>query len=141
MFDYQLLDMMELGITDVTFMDEFKGGKTALGNRPLMVFSGESWESDEELVMARCMFMDFFSGDTYADKINLSGISHVIAFTCHGNKKIEMRTYEIKLMASGVKLPRVELEEMGPHFDFTLKRSLLANKVCRHSPLFFLFLC
>jgi ribosome production factor 2 len=38
-----------------------------------------------------------------------------------------MRTYSVILKKSGVKLPRVELEDMGPHFDFVLKRHLPAN--------------
>ena len=41
---------------------------------------------------------------------------------------IHVRQYMIKLKKSGSKLPRVELEETGPSFDATIKRSKLAPK-------------
>jgi ribosome production factor 2 len=71
MFDHQMLDMIELGyilltrITDIFFMDEFPGSKTALGNRPLMLFHGEKWTTDP-YQQVKSMMLDLFSGDTYA---------------------------------------------------------------------------
>jgi ribosome production factor 2 len=113
-------------ITDISFMDEFQGPKAALGNRPLMIFHGEAWTS-EPLEQAKSMFLDMFSGDTYSDKLDLRGVSHVICLTAPTKDKILMRTYHILLKSSGVKLPRVELVDMGPHFDFAVKRHLPAN--------------
>lgn len=36
--------------------------------------------------------------------------------------KIHLRTYTVKLLASGVRTPRAELVPMGPFIDFTLRR-------------------
>lgn len=123
-----MLDMIELGITDISFMDEFGDApKFALGNRPLMVFNGEEWTS-EPLNQVKSMFLDLFSGDTYADQLDLRGVSHVITLTAGPTAgKILMRTYSILLKKSGVKIPKVELVQCGPHFDFELRRTLPAN--------------
>lgn len=36
--------------------------------------------------------------------------------------KVHLRVYTIKLLASGSKVPRIALEEMGPSIDFTIRR-------------------
>ncbi|KAI8901654.1 Brix domain-containing protein [Globomyces pollinis-pini] len=131
MFDYQMLDMIELGIQNMKTLEEFDSAKATLGNRPLIIFNGENWDSTDELRTVKSMFLDLFTGDTSAEQINLAGISHLITFTCVGNPsspcRFLMNTYNIKLMKSGVKLPRVELEEMGPSFEFIQRRCTLAN--------------
>ena len=126
LFDGQLLDMLELGINDISFMDEFTGPKTAMGNRPLMLFNGIEWSTNDDLITMKSLFLDLFSGDTYADQINLQGVSHAITMT-YIDSKIMMRTYHVVLMKSGVKLPRIELQDMGPHFDFSIRRHMPAN--------------
>ena len=47
-----------------------------------------------------------------------------------------MHAYSILLRKSGSRLPRVELEEMGPSFDMEMRRSQIAmpnvfKKTCR----------
>ena len=44
MFNHSMLDLVELGLTDVDFMDEFTStgaGSAAMGNRPLLLFNGQ----------------------------------------------------------------------------------------------------
>jgi ribosome production factor 2 len=130
MFDNQILDMIELGITDISFMDEFKGPKPAVGNRPLILFVGDSWLSSLELIHVKSMLLDLYSGNRSNDQIDLNGLSHVITFTAkidHDKPIVIQRTYTIRLKKTGTKEPAVELEECGPHFDFELRRTLPAN--------------
>ncbi|KAK9956044.1 hypothetical protein ABG768_013801 [Culter alburnus] len=38
-----------------------------------------------------------------------------------------MRSYRVLLKKSSCRMPRIELEEMGPSFDFVMKRSHMAS--------------
>ncbi|KAL1917103.1 uncharacterized protein VTP21DRAFT_5301 [Calcarisporiella thermophila] len=127
MFDHQLMDMIEVGIEKSVPMAEFKAPKCAVGMRPLMVFNGEHWESKPELKHMRTMLLDFFRGQE-ADAINLAGLEHVISLTAmpssedDGSHRIFFRVYTIQLKKSGTRIPRIELEEMGPSFDWRIRR-------------------
>ncbi|OAJ39288.1 hypothetical protein BDEG_23151 [Batrachochytrium dendrobatidis JEL423] len=132
MFNHQLLDMIELGMTNMTYMEEIKNTSISSGYRPLILFNGDAWESLAELQTAKSILFDFFSGDRTADQVDLRGIGHVISLTAlrpegEGMSKIFMRVYAPQLKKSGVKLPRVELEDMAPHFDFVLRRARVAD--------------
>lgn len=39
-----------------------------------------------------------------------------------------MRSYKILLKKSGLKTPRIELEEIGPSIDFSIRRTKIASK-------------
>ena len=59
-----------------------------------------------------------------------SGLEHALQFTAvekDGKKVVHVRSYKMILKKSGSRLPRVELEEMGPRMDLTLRRSHLAS--------------
>ncbi|KAG1474213.1 hypothetical protein G6F56_000482 [Rhizopus delemar] len=124
MFNHQLLDMYELGIENSQWMGSIPGAKCSLGLKPLMIFNGEKFDSDTTYKNLKNFFLDFFNGETAAC-INLAGIEHVISVTATPEGRILFRTYTVQMKKSGVKTPRVELEDMGPHYDFSLKRSSL----------------
>jgi ribosome production factor 2 len=126
MFGNQLLDMLELGLTDMKFAEEFKNVKHQVGNRPLMLFNGEAWTANDQMQTLKSMFLDFFTGDASGEHLDLRGVSHLISVTADGSK-IYFRTYGVIMKKSGVKIPKVELEEIGPHFDFVMRRATLAN--------------
>jgi ribosome production factor 2 len=71
--------------------------------------------------------LDFYHGQT-VDKVALAGLEYVISVTAgpmtsEGKPgKVYLRTYTIVLKRSGVKLPRIELVEMGPSMDMTFGR-------------------
>ncbi|KAJ3276732.1 rRNA-binding ribosome biosynthesis protein rpf2 [Terramyces sp. JEL0728] len=130
LFDYQMMDMVELGIENYKGLKEFKDIKAALGNRPLVLFNGENWDANDELRTIKSMFLDLYTGDTSMNQLNLKGITHAMVFTVSGpveKPKIIMKVYNILLKKSGVRLPRVELEEMGPVLEFSKRRVTLAN--------------
>ncbi|KAG0167174.1 hypothetical protein DFQ28_003247 [Apophysomyces sp. BC1034] len=122
MFDHQTLEMFELGVEKSVSMSEIKGTKCSLGMRPLLVFNGEGFGTDENLKNIKNYFLDFFNGDA-ADAINVGGMEHVISFTATPDNHILLRTYLIQMKKSGTKTPRVEMEEMGPSFDFVIRRT------------------
>ncbi|KAI8929866.1 Brix domain-containing protein [Entophlyctis helioformis] len=143
MFDHQMLDMVELGITNMALLEEFKNSSVALGNRPLVLFSGEHWESSDEMRTVKSILLDMYTGDKSVDQIDLRGLSHIVSFTSSvpvvgGPVKVYMRVYTTQLMKSGVKLPRVELKDMGPHFNFDVRRVHVADaevmKIARKIP-------
>ena len=95
----------------------------------------------------KSMLLDFFNSEA-VDSLCLPGIEHVISVSLgptppslntataaaipnqqpdSTNKteelpKIHIRTYMIKMLASGTRIPRVELSPMGPFLDLSLRR-------------------
>ncbi|KAG8582473.1 hypothetical protein GDO81_008068 [Engystomops pustulosus] len=71
------------------------------------------------------LIFDFFRGPVVS-AIRLAGLEHVLHFTAVDGK-IFMRSYKVILKKSGCRTPRIELEEMGPSFDFVMRRTHLAS--------------
>lgn len=134
MFDFQLLDMIELGISNYQSLQSVKSSKVAMGTKPCLLFSGPEFESEEDLRRLKSLFIDFFQGPV-VDNVRLSGLEHVIQFLAV-NGKVLLRSYRVVLKKSGTRTPRVELENIGPNVDFTIRRSKLApddqfKKACK----------
>ncbi|ELR18102.1 Brix domain containing protein [Acanthamoeba castellanii str. Neff] len=66
----------------------------------------------------------FYRGEV-TDQISLMGLDHVFVCTAVEGK-IYFRHYSINLKKSGTNLPRVELEEIGPAMDLTIRRTRFA---------------
>jgi ribosome production factor 2 len=98
MFDHQMLDMCELGISNFQGLAAF--AKTArpkeISSRPLMIFDGDGFEHNDNLSKLRSLLLDFFRGAP-ADKVNLRGIDHAIVCTAVGGEAVTLRTYSIGL--------------------------------------------
>lgn len=69
----------------------------------------------------RSIFIDFFQLRC-VDAISSIGIDHVLCFSAM-NEKIFLRHYQVKLLKSleGMS-PHVQLNEIGPAFDFKIRR-------------------
>jgi len=128
MHDYHVLDMMELGLDAFTSLNEFKTGKVAVGTKPCLLFAGEPFADTSNIEMQRLksLFIDFFRGPEVTN-IRLAGIEHVLQFTAV-EKQIFIRSYKIMLKKSGGRVPRIELEEIGPSLDLSLRRTHLASE-------------
>ncbi|KAL1861738.1 rRNA-binding ribosome biosynthesis protein rpf2 [Diaporthe australafricana] len=145
-FGHRVLDMLELGLDADSFrrLAQFRGKKPAVGLRPMLVFAGSAFESTvpDELTMAKSMLTDFFAAERGAgsDKMDVEGLQYVIVVTAEdapatgtglgdglgdgtaGKPLIHLRSYLIQTKRSGQRLPRVEVEEMGPRMDFRVGR-------------------
>lgn len=145
MYDYRVLDMIEVGVDKFVPMSEFKSPKSTPGHKPLMHFASELFDTHPRFVQLKSMLMDFFNGEEI-DSICLKGLEHVISVSCGPTPaglnttasadpstssssavpeplpKVHLRVYTTKLLNSGTRVPRVELVPMGPSLDLSLRR-------------------
>ncbi|KAG6007292.1 hypothetical protein E4U54_000038 [Claviceps lovelessii] len=140
-FGYKVFDMLELYLDAETFrtMAQFKNKKPAVGLRPMLLFAGTAFESpvSDEFTLAKSMLVDFFRGEP-SDKIDVEGLQYIVSVTAEevsgdGDAKpaIHVRAYMISTKRSGQKLPRVEVEEIGPRMDFRVGRFKEADESMR----------
>jgi ribosome production factor 2 len=138
MFALKVLDMLELHLDPESFrmLSQFKNKKCAVGLKPMLLFAGTPFESPvpNEYTMAKSFFVDFFKGEP-ADKVDVEGLQYIISISARdtvdgeeAKPMIHLRVYLIKTKKSGQKLPRVEVEEMGPRMDFRVGRMKEADE-------------
>ncbi|XP_075720345.1 ribosome production factor 2 homolog [Rhinoderma darwinii] len=125
MFDCHVLDMIELGVEKYVPLKDIKSSKCTEGTKPLLIFAGDAFEINEDYRRMKSLLIDFFRGPAVS-AIRLAGLEHVLHFTAVDGK-IFMRSYKVLLKKSGCRTPRIELEEMGPSFDFVMRRTHLAS--------------
>lgn len=134
-FDSKVLDMCELQLLPDTARD----GESVpavnnlqmhigVGLRPMLLFSGSPWEDPTSTahVMLKSLFIDMFKGEE-TDKIDVEGLQYVLMIAADEpverlSPVIHLRWYKLRTKRSGHKLPRVELDEIGPKFDFKVGR-------------------
>jgi ribosome production factor 2 len=131
-FAFKVLDMLELYLDPESYrsISQFKTKKFAVGLKPMVLFAGTAFESpvSNEFTLAKSMLLDFFKGDL-SEQIDVEGLQYIISITAEdssgeGDAKptIHLRVYLLRTKRSGQKLPRVEVEEMGPRMDFRVGR-------------------
>ncbi|KAL4798237.1 valyl-tRNA synthetase mitochondrial precursor [Aspergillus venezuelensis] len=132
-FDSKVLDMIELLLLpspdeEIPEMNNLTM-HIGVGLRPLMLFSGSAWEDETSTThtMLKSMLVDLFKGET-SDKIDVEGLQYALMVgaeepTAGLAPVVHLRWYKIVTKRSGHKLPRVELEEIGPKFDFKVGRT------------------
>ncbi|KAH9921011.1 Brix domain-containing protein [Fomitopsis serialis] len=150
MYDERVLDMCEVGVEKWISMNEFKVHTEGHpGHKPLMHFASELFDTHPRFVQLKSLLLDFFNGEAI-DSICLAGLEHVISVslgptpaslntTATSNPlltststssasssadlpTVHVRVYNVKLLASGTRIPRVELTDMGPSMDLVLRR-------------------
>ncbi|KAF2270417.1 Brix-domain-containing protein [Lojkania enalia] len=135
-FDHKVLDMLELHINPDTYreMQQFKNMKPMVGLKPMIAFHGTAFENPNQTkyTLAKSLFLDFFKIED-AKAVDAAGLQYIISISAEEEEeglpapKIHLRAYLIKTKQSGQKLPRVEVEEMGPRLDFTVGREKFAD--------------
>ena len=123
--------MLELCVVPETTlcMSQFKGEKCRMGVKPMLAFSGTAWDdsSRSHYVLAKSLFTDFFRG-AEANEIDVEGLQLLISFSVGEESEeglkppIHMRCYRLVTKRSGGKVPKVEVEEIGPRIDFRVGR-------------------
>lgn len=126
-YENEILDMIELGIKQYQAMSEFKTEKIGTCVKPCLIFNGPKWSQTEEMRRLRNLLIDTFHKDK-VEAIRLQGIEHVMSFTCTEDMTVLMRSYKIMLKKSGQKTPRIELVEIGPSADFSIRRTKIASE-------------
>lgn len=136
-FDYKILDMLELYIDPESFrsLNQFKNKKCATGLKPLISFHGSAFENPNQTkyTLAKSLFLDLFRGQE-AVSVDVQGLQYLISISAEEEEQdqpapqIHFRVYLIKTKKSGQKVPRVEVEEMGPRIDFRLGREKFAEE-------------
>ncbi|XP_049285015.1 ribosome production factor 2 homolog [Anopheles funestus] len=125
-YDDQILDMIEFGIEHYTALEKFKTEKISQYNKPVIIFNGYKWKLTEELRRIKSLLLDMFRVDAI-DTMRLQGIEHVLSFTLADDLTILVRSYRIQLKKSGQRTPRIELVEMGPSLDLSVRRTKIAS--------------
>jgi ribosome production factor 2 len=130
-FSHKILDMLELYVNPDTFrtLQQFKNKKPSIGLKPLIAFHGTVFEDPNQTkyTLAKSLFIDFFKGQD-ATEVDVEGLQYLISISAEEptdakpNPQIKLRFFLLRTKRSGQKLPRIEVEEMGPRMDFTLGR-------------------
>lgn len=128
-FNYKLYDMIELRLDNYKFLKDFKKAAFQVGMKPMFTFNGPAFDTHPVYQHIKSVFLDFFRGQIL-DGLDVSGLQHVISISAaevdeeKPLPKVYMRVYMLKTYRSSdnPKLPRVELDEIGPRFDFVVGR-------------------
>ncbi|EEB90137.1 hypothetical protein MPER_11697 [Moniliophthora perniciosa FA553] len=119
-------------------MNDIKSAKSTPEHKLLMHFASELFDTHPRFIQLKSMLMSFFNAEE-VPSICLAGIEHVISVSCApapstlnttsadsstttSLPKVHIRTYTLKLLSSGTRIPRVELNNMGPSIDLVLRR-------------------
>lgn len=108
----------------------------------MMHFASELFDTHPRYVQLKSMLMDLFNAQVI-ESVFLPGLEHVISVSLAPSPlqmatvtpgearqdddpkelpRVHVRTYTVKFTPSGVRVPRVELTEMGPSLDLSLRR-------------------
>lgn len=130
MFDNSLLDMQELAIKNFLPISHFKAKATVLGSKPLVLFQGAAFESNESLKRTKSLLLDLFAGPK-PEQVLLSGLEQAIvcstvdtpSASSADDTPVFVRRYRITYEKTGGKLPHVKMDEVGPRFEFVIGRN------------------
>lgn len=125
-YDTHVFDMFEIGIENFKGISDFKAATVAAGTKPCISFTGDVFQQDEHMKRFKNFLIDFFRCEN-PKKIRLQGLELLISVSSV-DKRIVLKVFRIVLKKSGSRIPRVELEEMGPSFDMVLRRNKLASE-------------
>ena len=140
-FDSKTLDIVELLlITPEHDLEQARTLRIAVGMKPMILFAGSQWEdtsSSEQATLyqtLKSMLLDLFQGEEIP-AVDVAGLQYVLMIAAGetpsssdpndpANKPVlHLRWYSVRTMRStSPKVPRVELDPVGPTFDFRVGR-------------------
>lgn len=146
-FDGKTLDMVEFLLLTTAEELQAENGQLQIGveMKPMIVFAGSQWDDEsasEQATLFRQLkstFLDMFQGEEIAS-IDVAGLQYVL-FIAAGetdgsgsldepaNKPVvHLRWYRVRTVRSSTpKVPRVELDQIGPSFDLRVGRFKFAD--------------
>lgn len=131
-FNFRILDMIEFGITNYRPISDFpKAPPSAPGAVPCILFNGDDYHTSETTEKLQSVLYDVFRGPHDIEKLSLGGVDRALSFTLDAPRArpptVHVRHFAIVLKkAVDSSLPKVELEEVGPCFDLTVRRTQFA---------------
>jgi ribosome production factor 2 len=131
-FDGRLLDMIELLLLPASGESTENRLQIGLEMKSMILFAGSMWDdsstSEQGQIYAtlKSLFLDIFSGEEIRT-IDVEGLQYLLMIAAGEpeagrNPVIHLRWYKVRTRKSGQKVPRVELDEVGPKFDFQVGR-------------------
>mmetsp|Transcript_18217 Transcript_18217/g.20262 ORF Transcript_18217/g.20262 Transcript_18217/m.20262 type:complete len:308 (+) Transcript_18217:61-984(+) len=126
MFNHHVMDMFEFGVEHFESIRTIKSGKSGFGTKPCILLASERFQTDDTYKVLGNFLVDFFRG-WMVDKIHLHSIDRVFVVTVKEDGTVQIRHCLIKLKKAGSATPQVELEEMGPSLDLSMRRNKLAS--------------
>lgn len=130
-FNHKVYDMIELSIqNNPKLLQDFKKLTFTIGLKPMFVFNGPAFDNHPVFMHLKSLFLDFYRGEE-TDLQDVAGLQHIIALSVgeiedlNETKNLPLlhfRVYKLKTYKSGQKVPRVEVDEIGPRFDFKIGR-------------------
>jgi len=131
LFDTAMLDMQEFRIQDYKPVHTFQKADCVAGSKPLVLFQGSSFESNEGMKRTKSLLLDFFSGPR-PQRVMLQGLDQVVVCSAVEGVTppgaaapvvgVSVKRFRMNYAKSGSRLPHVELEEIGPSFKMELDR-------------------
>merc|ERR1711991_1245998 len=116
--------MFDFGVEAFRPASQFAAPAPGVGMRPCFVFCGDEFEQNEEMKRFGNLMLDFFGG-RHTTMVNLRGLESVMVLTAVQGV-VHFHHYSVTLQKSSDRVPRVELEEVGPSFQARLGRTKLA---------------
>lgn len=129
-FNHKVYDMIEMSIQDNhKLLSDFKKVTFPVGLKPMFTFNGPAFDSHPVFQQIKSYFMDFYRGDE-TDLQDVAGLQYIISLSVSEIEDpnssvlplLHFRVYKLKSLKSGQKIPRVEVDEIGPRFDFKIGR-------------------
>ena len=142
-FASHLLDMFEFGVTNYASIQSFSSSEINNDLKPIIVFQGEQFEFSDKHKRLKNFLLDFFK-QTDLHETNIAEMKRILLFTSTTEHTILCRHYEVnrgkKVNETDVKNKSFKFNEIGPHFDLTIRRDKIGaadlwKNACKHPKL------
>lgn len=129
-FNHKVYDMIELSVqSGHKLFSDFRKVTFPVGLKPMFTFNGPEFDSHPVFQQIKSYFLDFYRGDE-TDLQDVAGLQYIISLSVGEIEDpnsttlplLHFRVYKLKSYKSGQKIPRVEVDEIGPRFDFKIGR-------------------
>ena len=116
MFEFNVLDMYELGLTSIRSIADFRQETFAVGSKPFMLFQGDAFENHPTYQQLKSLFMDFFCSKPLVSFVPAAmRQGHVIVLSALADGSVTFRHYRLDAFAvEGRTSPGAQLTEIGP---------------------------
>ena len=124
-YDGRVYDMLEVGVSAYTKLglSKYAANASAAGQKPCFVFLGDEFDLSAPHATLRSMLLDMFRGRV-VNEVNLKALDSCWVCAAPPGKQVHLHLCKVRLKkgAAGSRVPRVELERMGPTFELELRR-------------------